>query len=113
MRRQFKECIAHRDYPYTSIDKHFLEDDKLCVMRNGRLYTDGPVIPLFAELLEMRNKYAGSQNILDIEVIDTDDGIDWLFNYAAHRYKPESIERYSELFIRILHDTLRKVNADA
>ena len=105
--------MLHRDYPYMSLDEKMLENENLCLIYQGRLYTDGPVIPLIAELLEMQNKHAGSQNILDIEVIETDDGIDLLFNYAAHMYKPESIERYSQIFIRILHDALRRMNANA
>ena len=109
VRRQTKECIIHKNYPYTSLDEHFLEDDKLCFMYNGRLYFDGPLIDISDGLVEMQHSYAGSQNILDVEVLEADDGIDLLFDYAAHRYKPESIERYSELFIRILHDTLRRM----
>ena len=113
VRQQVKGCMLHRDYPYMSLDEKMLENENLCLIYQGRLYTDGPVIPLIAELLEMQNKHAGSQNILDIEVIETDDGIDLLFNYAAHMYKPESIERYSQIFIRILHDALRRMNANA
>ena len=113
VRQQVKGCMLHRDYPYMLLDEKMLENENLCLIYQGRLYTDGPVIPLIAELLEMQNKHAGSQNILDIEVIETDDGIDLLFNYAAHMYKPESIERYSQIFIRILHDALRRMNANA
>ena len=69
VRRQTKECIIHKNYPYTSLDEHFLEDDKLCFMYNGRLYFDGPLIDISDGLIEMQHSYAGSQNILDVEVL--------------------------------------------
>ena len=54
----------------------------------------------------MENKKAGSQNILDIEIYETPNGIDLLFDYAAHRYKPESIQRFADMFKRVPPDLL-------
>ena len=113
VRQQVKGCMLHRDYPYASLDERMLADENLCLIYQGRIFTDGPKIPLFAGLLEMQNKHAGSDNILNVEVLETDAGIDLLFDYAVHRYKRTSIERFAGLYVRILHDALREMNADA
>ena len=89
-----------------------LEDDKLCVIYQGNIYTAGPDINIFDGLIDMRNKYSGSQNIIDVEVIESQTGIELLFDYAAHKYKKESIEKYSEIFIKSLHDILKAMKED-
>ena len=38
VREQTKSCLAHKDYPYTSLDEKMLEDDKLCVIYQGKIY---------------------------------------------------------------------------
>ena len=113
VRQQVKGCMLHRDYPYASLDTRMLADENLCLIYQDRIFTDGPKIPLFAGLLEMQNKHAGSENIFNVEVLETDAGIDLLFDYAVHRYKRTSIERFAGLYVRILHDALREMNADA
>ena len=113
VREQVKGCMLHHDYPYMSLDERMLADDNLCFLYQGRLYTDGPVIPLSAGMADMKNKYSAAENILDVEAIETDLGIDLLFDYNAGRYKRESIERFAGLYIRILHDALRRINTYA
>ena len=109
VREQTKSCLAHRDYPYTSLDEKMLNDDNLCVIYHGRIH-DAYSIDIFEGFVEIENKKAGSENILDIEIEETDHGLDMLFNYAAHRYKPESIQRFADIFVRITHDFLRAMN---
>lgn len=107
VREQFRECLRHRYYPYAVLDEAMMEDDNLCVIYQGRIYSDGPVIDIFDGLIGMKNKYAASQNILDVEILEADGGIELMFNYAAHRYKSESIERFSEIYLKCAHDLLR------
>ena len=110
VREQTKSCLAHKDYPYTSLDEKMLEDDKLCVIYHGKIH-DAYSIDIFTNgFVEIENKKAGSQNILDIEIEETDHGLDLLFDYAAHRYKHESIQRFADMFVRITHDLLSKMN---
>ena len=113
VRQQVKGCMLHRDYPYALLNERMLADENLCLIYQGRIFTDAPKIPLCVGFVEMRNKYAASENILDIEVRESDSGIDLLFVYNAGRYKAESIERFAGLYVRILHDALKAVNADA
>lgn len=113
VRQQAKGCMLHRDYPYAVIDAKMLRDENLCVIYQGRIYSDGPDIPLSAGLEDMQNKYSGAENILDVEVIESESGIDLRFIYAAHRYKHESIERFAKLYVKILNDAFREMEAFA
>ncbi len=110
VREQAKVCLRHKDYPYTSLDGKMLEDDKLCVIYQGRIYEAWQKIICEEKLVDMDNKKAGSQNILDIEIMEADHRIDLLFDYAAHRYRPESIQRFADMFVRTTHDLLSAMN---
>lgn len=44
----------------------------------------------------------GSQNILDIEIEEFDGVLDVLLDYAAHRYRQDSMERFAEIYARIV-----------
>ena len=109
VREQTKSCLAHRDYPYASLDEKMLEDDNLCVLYHGNLHNTY-FIDLFEKSIEIQNKKTGSENILNIEIEDNANGIDLLFDYAAHRYNPESIQRFADMFVRIIHDLLSAMN---
>ena len=106
---QTKKCLAHKDYPYTLLDEKMLEDDNLYVLYQGRMSEPQKSI-CEDKLLDMENKKAGQENILDIEINETDHGLDILFYYAAGRYKHESIQRFADMFLRITHDLLSKMN---
>ena len=88
-----KSSLAHKDYPYISLDEKMLAEDKLCVLYQRNIYESWLKIICEEKLVDMANKKAGSQNILDVEIMETYHCIDMMFDYAAHRYKPESIQK--------------------
>ena len=90
---QAKSSLAHKDYPYISLDEKMLAEDKLCVLYQRNIYESWLKIICEEKLVDMANKKAGSQNILDVEIMETYHCIDMMFDYAAHRYKPESIQK--------------------
>ena len=57
----------------------------------------------------MRRNSPGSQNILDIEIEEPDDGLEVLLDYAAHRYRQESMKRFAEIYAGIVQ---RLIDAD-
>ena len=112
IRTQVKGGLKHIDYPYDLLDQKFLADDTLCVIYQGSLYDTPEDFSFVKELLEIREKHSGAQNIFDIEILENDGGIDLLFFYAAQRYKPETVEAYSEIFVRTARRLLEAANND-
>ena len=54
VREQTKSCLAHKDYPYTSLDEKMLEDDKLCVIYQGKIYESRKKIICEEKLVDMQ-----------------------------------------------------------
>ena len=102
VRGQVKGSLLHRDYSYTILDEKSSEDDWLCILYQGELYDVPSQINLFDCMLEINNGSrggGGSENIIDIDFRATEEGIRMLFDYAAHKYKPETIEKFSDVFM--------------
>ena len=53
------------------------------------------------ETIDIRQNQAASQTILDMEVLDGKDGLILMIDYAASRYKQESMERFRNLFVQV------------
>ena len=128
VREQTKGCLAHRDCPYTSLEETTVESDKqVCAMYNRKLMTTDKMIPLSADFIDIEKKNAASEGILDVEIwdtdsetetdsgteTDTDSETDFVFDYNASRYKLQTMQKFAELCVRILHDSLRRMNSYA
>ena len=50
-----------------------------------------------------------SDNVLYVEIYDCGGEFELHIDYAAHRYKSESVERFAEIYVRIIH---RMIDAD-
>ena len=59
------------------------------------------------ETINIRQNQAASQTILDIQMLDSEKGIDAIINYASSKYKHESIEKFKDLFINIVHTMIK------
>jgi hypothetical protein len=53
------------------------------------------------ETIDVRQNQAASQTILDMEILDGADGLQLMIDFAASRYKKESIERFRDLFVKL------------
>ena len=114
VREQTKGCLAHRDCPYTSLEETTVESDKqVCAVYNRKLMTTDKMIPLSADFIDIEKKNAASEGILDVEIWDTDSETDFVFDYNASRYKLQTMQKFAELCVRILHDSLRRMNSYA
>ena len=53
------------------------------------------------ETISIRQNQAASQTILDMEILDGSDGLVLMIDYAASRYKQESMEKYRDIFVKV------------
>ena len=111
VREQVKGSLLHRDYPYTMLNEKILEDDILCFIYHGELYDVPSQINLFQSMeidFNDDSKGAGaSGNVLNAEIRHNDDGFLLLCDYAAHKYKPETIEKFADVFTGCCHKLIK------
>lgn len=98
---QVRKAIEHDCYPYVENNSAVVDDDVAVVLyqrdMRGAIELDGKKV----ETVSIRQNKAASQSVLDIEVLDGDDGFMLSLDYAASRYEKTTIERFADLFNRI------------
>lgn len=95
--QQINEGIAHSCYPYIESNNNVVEDDLTCVLYQDNLRNTDAIPGLVGEV-ELNNEKHASQNIMDIEILNRDNGFVMMIDYAASLYQPESIDRYRKIF---------------
>ena len=94
---QVNSGIEHSCYPYVESNNNVIEDDLACVLYQDDLRNLDEVPGLIGEV-ELDNEKLAAQNIMDIEILNKDEGIVMMIDYAASRYKEESIDRYRKIY---------------
>lgn len=96
VKKQVKDCLAHLDYPYTSLTEC---KDYLCLIYQSNIISSLFESDVFEDIVNFKEpQNTGSMNIFDIQIGEGDDGVEFLFDYRADRYKNESIRRFAKIF---------------
>ncbi|MBQ3395020.1 MAG: hypothetical protein IJG55_01660 [Synergistaceae bacterium] len=115
IREQVKGGLRHMDYPYELLNDKCLADDDLCIIYQGSLYCTFDDISLFDKFIKTSSKHDTCENIFDADIRDTYGKIELVFSYSADRYKPQTVEAYSDVFARTacnLLDAMRNNKLD-
>lgn len=98
---QVQKGIEHSCYPYSENNAIAVEDDDAAVLYQRDIRDAGGVDGLEIETVDIRQNKAASQNVLDIEILDSELGLRLSLDYASSRYEESTMERFRELFTRI------------
>lgn len=93
---QINKGIEHSCYAAVDINSRIVEDDTVCVLYQDDLREIGEMPGLLGNV-DIEHNQAASQNILDVEILNTPEGIEILLDYAASRYDESSIEKYGRI----------------
>ena len=62
--------------------------------------------------VEFTHNNAVAQSVLDIRIFDGDDGLKYVFDYAAGNYDKETMTEFQNLFKRIVDASVNNANTD-
>ena len=105
---QVNNGITHSCYPYIESNNNVVEDDYACVLYQDDLRNLGEIPGLVGEV-ELENEKLASQNIMDIEILNKDEGIVMMIDYAASLYNPASIDRYRKIYCATIDALLEHI----
>ena len=108
---QVKNGIKYSCYPYNEIEAPPVDDDDTCLLYQRDLRDVGDFGGLVVEEIEIRQNKAASQSVLDIQILDGEAGLQYVFDYAASRYKKETMTEFQNLFKRVIA-TIVNANTD-
>ena len=55
-------------------------------------------IPGLLEEVELKNPYAASQNIMDMQILNQEEGLMLVLDYTGSLFKTESIEKFRKIY---------------
>lgn len=98
---QVQKAIEHSCYPYVENNSLAVEDDIAALLYQRDIRDAGELGGMEIETVDIRQNKAASQSVLDMEVLDSEDGFALALDFASSRYERETMERFRELFLRI------------
>ena len=98
VQEQVKNGIKYSCYSYNEIEALPVDDDNTCILYQRDLRDVGDFGGLDVEQIDIRQNKAASQTVLDIQILDGEDGLQYVFDYAASRYKKETMSEFQNLF---------------
>ena len=101
-RRQVKKGIENSIYPYEDMDAQVVEEDCISVLYQQDIREVDSIDGIKVEQIDIRQNYAAAQNILDIQILDGEDGFQIVFDYSTGRYERESMENFMDMFLDVL-----------
>lgn len=98
---QVQKGIEHSCYPYVDINNQVADNEAayLLYQQDIRDMSGGDGFDI--ETVEVRQNQAASQTILDMEILDGEDGLQLMIDYAASRYDDASIEKFKDIYIKL------------
>ena len=99
--------IEHSCYPYVDTISQVGDVESAYVLYQKDMRDMSEIRSLGIETLDIRQNQAASQTILDMEILDGEEGLQLMIDYAASRYNDESIKRFAELFVKTVRTLLR------
>ena len=94
---QVNKGIEHSCYPYVELTSGVVDDDLECVLYQDNL-REMDDIPGVLDNIDINQNLAASQNILDLEILNSPDGMVLMMDYAASLYEESSIRRFGDVF---------------
>ena len=98
---QVTRGIEYSCYPYVDLHNQVAEQESAYLLYQQDLRDTGGMENLGIEIVDIRQNQAASQTILDMEILDGEDGLQLMIDFAASRYEEASMLRFRDLFVSI------------
>ena len=98
---QVQKGIEYSCYPY--VDSHNQAGESECayLLYQQDIRDMGGMEGFDIEMVDIRQNQAASQTVLDMEILDGSEGLTLMIDFAASRYKEESMERFKDVYVKL------------
>ena len=98
---QVQKAIEHSCYPYVDRQSQVVEEETAYLLYQQDIRDMGGSDGFDIDMIDIRQNQAASQTILDMEILDGEDGLQLMIDFAASWYEEESIEKFKDIYIRL------------
>lgn len=107
---QVQKGIEHSCYPYVDINSQIGEDDAAYLLYQQDIRDMGGLEDMNVEAIDVRQNQAASQTILDMEILDGEDGLTLMIDYTASLYNDESMDSFKDTFVKVAQSLVTQVS---
>ena len=98
---QVQKGIEHSCYPYVELNSHVADGESAYLLYQQDIRDLGGAEAFDIEMVDVRQNQAASQTFLDIEILDGEEGLQLMIDFAASLYEESSIERFKDIYIKL------------
>ncbi len=98
---QVQKGIEHSCYPYVDIHDQAGGEEAAYLLYQRDIRDMGGMDGMDVETIDIRQNQAASQTLLDMEILDGEDGLILMIDYTASLYDDESMDRFKDIFVRV------------
>ena len=109
---QVRNGIKYSCYPYMATIPQDEDGDIACVLYQKDIRQADDFDGMNVNKVEIAHNNAAAQSVLDIRILDGDDGLQYVFDYEASRYEKETMSEVQNLFKRIVAAIVNNTNTD-
>ncbi|WP_026510523.1 AMP-binding protein [Butyrivibrio sp. LC3010] len=99
--QQVRDGIKYSCYPYVDINNRVADNEVAYLLYQQNIRDMGGSSDFDIETVDVRQNKAASQTILDMEILDGEEGLQLMIDYAASRYEAESIEKFKDIYVKM------------
>lgn len=101
VQEQVQKGIEHSCYPYVDINNQAGSDEAAYLLYQRDIRDMGGVDGMDVETIDIRQNQAASQTVLDMEILDGEDGLMLMIDYTASLYEDHSMDEFKDVFLRV------------
>ena len=98
---QVQKGIEHSCYPYVDLHNQVAQGECAYLLYQQDIRDMNGLDGFDIKPIEVRQNQAASQTILDMEILDGEDGLQLMIDFAASRYEEESINKFKDIFVKL------------
>ena len=98
---QVQKGIEHCCYPYVDVHNQAGGSEAAYLLYQQDIRDMGGLEDMNVEAIDIRQNQAASQTILDMEILDGEDGLTLMIDYTSSLYNDESMESYKDTFVKV------------
>ena len=98
---QVQKGIEHSCYPYVELNSQVVQGETAYLLYQQDIRDMSGMDMFDIEMVDTRQNQAASQTLLDVEVLDGEDGLELMIDFAASLYEESSIENFKDIYVKL------------
>ena len=109
---QVRNGIKYSCYPYMANVSQDEDGDIACVLYQRDIREADDFDGMTVNKVAVAHNNAAAQSVLDIKILDNEDGLQYAFDYESSRYEKETMNEFLNLFKRVVAAIVTNANTD-